>query len=312
MTSALPPAAPPPQPPPPDAPSWPPPPPEPPPVRPQLRRSRTNKILGGVSGGLAEYSGIDALLWRVGFVALTLAGGTGVIVYLLLWVLMPAGPPGEPGSVAEPRTKEPAGPRSPVPGITIAGLLIVLGLLALLTNVTAWDIGPRGFLGAALLVVGLGLVAAAFTSGRSARGGLIALGVVLSLALITVTSVPWHNASVDRTYRPPTLADVRDVYRTGVGDATVDLSRLDQDIPGDPVTTRIEHGFGDLQVIVPRSADVQLYVEQGVGDLRVFDRNAAADGFFPGIGSRPWTNDGNPEFVLTIHSGLGDVEVSRG
>ena len=70
-----------------------------PPARPQLRRSRTDKMLGGVSGGLAEYSGIDALLWRVGFVALALAGGTGVVVYLLLWLLMPAGPPayGRPG-----------------------------------------------------------------------------------------------------------------------------------------------------------------------------------------------------------------------
>src|SRR3954470_22247574 len=84
----------PPTPPPLDPPAWQPPPPPPgPPARPQLRRSRTDKVLGGVSGGLAEYSGIDALLWRVGFVALTLAGGAGVIVYLLLWLLMPAGPP---------------------------------------------------------------------------------------------------------------------------------------------------------------------------------------------------------------------------
>src|SRR3954463_2935108 len=112
MTSASPPAAPPPQPPPPQPPSWPPPP-GPPSVRPQLRRSRTDKILGGVNGGLAEYTGIDALLWRVGFVALTLAGGAGVIVYLLLWVLMPAGPPAQPGSAAELQERAPAGSRSP-------------------------------------------------------------------------------------------------------------------------------------------------------------------------------------------------------
>src|SRR3954467_15164003 len=128
MTTAPPPAAPPPSPPPPlDPPAWPPPPPPPmPPARPQLRRSRTDKILGGVSGGLAEYSGIDALLWRVGFVALTLAGGTGVIVYLLLWLLMPAGAPAYPGA-PQGRQRPPAGPRSPVPGVTIAGLLIVVG-----------------------------------------------------------------------------------------------------------------------------------------------------------------------------------------
>src|SRR5215212_8989973 len=106
MTSAPPPAAPPPLPPPMDSPSWPPPPPPgPPSVRPQLRRSRTDKILGGVNGGLAEYTGIDALLWRVGFVALTLAGGAGIVVYLLLWLLMPAEPVGMPGVPAATRQR---------------------------------------------------------------------------------------------------------------------------------------------------------------------------------------------------------------
>jgi phage shock protein PspC (stress-responsive transcriptional regulator) len=63
-----------------------------PPARPQLRRSGTDRMIGGVCGGLADYSGIDALLWRVGFVGLTLAGGSGILVYLLLWVLMPSAP----------------------------------------------------------------------------------------------------------------------------------------------------------------------------------------------------------------------------
>ena len=66
------------------------------PARPALRRSSTDRMLGGVCGGLAEYSGIDPVLWRVGMVALTLLG-PGVIVYLLLWVLMPTGPAGPQG-----------------------------------------------------------------------------------------------------------------------------------------------------------------------------------------------------------------------
>jgi phage shock protein C len=76
---------------------------QPPPVRPQLRRSGTEKMLGGVCGGLAEYSGIDVVLWRVGFVGLTVAGGAGVLVYLLLWVLMPSGPlrPGDSPSALD-------------------------------------------------------------------------------------------------------------------------------------------------------------------------------------------------------------------
>jgi phage shock protein C len=77
--------------------------PEQPAVRPQLRRSGTEKMFGGVCGGLAEYSGIDVVLWRVGFVGLTLAGGAGVVVYLLLWVLMPSGPlrPGDTPSAVD-------------------------------------------------------------------------------------------------------------------------------------------------------------------------------------------------------------------
>ena len=65
---------------------------EPPASPPRLRRSGTDRLFSGVCGGLAEYSGIDAVLWRVGFVALTVLGGSGVLFYALMWVLMPSAP----------------------------------------------------------------------------------------------------------------------------------------------------------------------------------------------------------------------------
>ena len=70
-------------------------------ARPELRRSSTDKMAGGVCGGLAEYTGIDAVLWRVGFVGLTLAGGAGIVLYLLLWVLV-APAPGRPDEALSP------------------------------------------------------------------------------------------------------------------------------------------------------------------------------------------------------------------
>jgi phage shock protein PspC (stress-responsive transcriptional regulator) len=278
-------------------------------------------MIGGVCGGLAEYSGIDPLLWRIGFVALAFAGGSGVLVYLLLWLLMPHGDSRPAGRrapldrLADRRAA--AGPRSPIPGVTIAGLLIVIGVLVLITRFTSWDVGPRGFLGAALLVVGLGLVAAAFSGGRRARSGLIALGVLLSFALIGAASGPWHvgGGIGDRTYRPLTASAVQSVYRGGVGDVTVDLtgvnlaaaqaSAVDQ-----PIRTRVEHGLGDLAVLVPQSADVRVIVHHGLGDVAVLDEGSDG-GFFPGTGSAAWTDDGRAEFVLTIDAGVGDVEVSR-
>src|SRR4051794_5328186 len=87
-----------------------------PPVRPPLRRSRSDKVIGGVAGGLADYSGVDALLWRGGAVALALAG-PGIPVSLLLWLLMPSGPAFDgSGTSRSPRI---VGPRSPVPGVTL-------------------------------------------------------------------------------------------------------------------------------------------------------------------------------------------------
>jgi len=58
--------------------------------------------IGGVAGGLARYTGIDPLLWRVGFVALALLGGSGFLVYLLLWVLMPPASDRRPGPLDGP------------------------------------------------------------------------------------------------------------------------------------------------------------------------------------------------------------------
>ena len=71
-----------------------------------------------------------------------------------------------------------------------------------------------------------------------------------------MSTLPWNGVRGgvgDRTYRPATDADVRDVYRGGVGDVTVDLSGSTQPTSDAPVTTRVDHGVGDLEVILPRS-----------------------------------------------------------
>ena len=56
----------------------------------QLRRSRTNRMIAGVCGGLGEYLNIDPTVVRIIFVLLTLPGGVpGPLVYLVLWFVMP-------------------------------------------------------------------------------------------------------------------------------------------------------------------------------------------------------------------------------
>src|SRR5919206_2235336 len=55
----------------------------------QIRRSSTDRMLGGVCGGLAQYLGVDSTLVRLGFVLLTLAG-VSPFLYLILWVVLPS------------------------------------------------------------------------------------------------------------------------------------------------------------------------------------------------------------------------------
>jgi phage shock protein C len=55
----------------------------------RLYRSRTNRQLLGVCGGLAEYFGVDPTLVRVLFVLFALAGGPGLILYIILALIVP-------------------------------------------------------------------------------------------------------------------------------------------------------------------------------------------------------------------------------
>ncbi|GAA1754204.1 MULTISPECIES: PspC domain-containing protein [Streptomonospora] len=56
----------------------------------KLRRSRRQRILTGVSGGIGEFVGVDPNIVRVVFVALTIFGaGTAVLLYIAAWLVMP-------------------------------------------------------------------------------------------------------------------------------------------------------------------------------------------------------------------------------
>lgn len=130
----------------------------------KMRRSYSDKIIGGVAGGLGDYFDIDPAIFRILFVAFTLVGGGGMLVYLLLWIFLK-------GQVASPNAKdtdemeltdvdeednviEPKKSGSMIGG----GLLILLGLGLLFDdffNWFDWEI----MLPLALVILGVAIVA---------------------------------------------------------------------------------------------------------------------------------------------------------
>ena len=104
----------------------------------RLHRSHDRKI-AGVCGGIAEYFGVDPTLVRVGFAALVLlsAGAGGVLLYLLLWLVMPA-------ADAAPASLE--GRPGLDGGLLLGVALVVIGGIALLQRMPVlWAFGAGVF-----------------------------------------------------------------------------------------------------------------------------------------------------------------------
>lgn len=58
----------------------------------KLYRSAKDKMLGGVAGGIAEYFDIDSTLIRVLFILIVFLGGSGILAYIILWIIVPEKP----------------------------------------------------------------------------------------------------------------------------------------------------------------------------------------------------------------------------
>jgi len=144
----------------------------------KLYRSRTDKMLGGVCGGLGQYLGIDSTLVRLFFVLLALANGVGVLIYLVMWLIVPREGQAEEATTEETiragadeiaeraqamgdEVREAVRGSHPQAGLIIGAALIVLGAYFLLQNLNfPWLWWLRfGFLWPVLLIVaGLALL----------------------------------------------------------------------------------------------------------------------------------------------------------
>jgi phage shock protein C len=107
----------------------------------KLYRSRTDRMIGGVCGGLAEYFNIDSTLVRLAAVALTLAGGSGILAYLIFWFVVPQRPlnmaisnNAQAASDAGEHAVESEGTEASTAALFIGVLLTVLGFLFLAGN----------------------------------------------------------------------------------------------------------------------------------------------------------------------------------
>lgn len=97
----------------------------------RLRRSTEDRVIAGVCGGLGRYFNTDPVWFRLGFVVVTLAGGAGILIYLISWLVIPEAGKGD---VLVGRA-DAMGSQGPM----IAGIALVgIGLMLLVNTLVPW------------------------------------------------------------------------------------------------------------------------------------------------------------------------------
>jgi len=119
----------------------------------RLYRSESNRMIAGVCAGLADYFGIDVSLIRILFITITLFGGSGLLLYILLWVTIPSESAPEKDAVensVKPSNKQ---DRRVLSRGWVGILVVVIGVYFLLVNFGILDRFPIGRLWPVILIV---------------------------------------------------------------------------------------------------------------------------------------------------------------
>jgi phage shock protein PspC (stress-responsive transcriptional regulator) len=206
-------------------------------------------------------------------------------------------------SLITKRRERPRPPRSPL-GLLMIGAATVVGALVWLLGGSADNRGALAF-GLATIVLGAGLLVGTF-AGRARWLIVPALGTATAAvvaAALSFAGVGLDHRSGDRTEFIDTGSTVAPVYRTGVGTFELDLSNYTSD-----ASTEIDVGVGDLTVVVPDDARVQIDARIGLGEIDAF--GSTRSGYRRSL-SMDYNTDGARMLKLKLRVGVGSIDVRR-
>ncbi len=288
----------------------------------RLRRDMEHRILGGVAAGVAQYLDIDVAIVRIAFAVLTVLGGSGALIYVAAWLLIPA------DDEEHPVAQLWAGRRPPRRSLVVIALGVVIGVIALsdlLSNGLWWPHpdGGVGFgLGAVALVLAVALVAGS-GGNRTAASRLRWLALTVLLAFVAVmvvaaatvfsieaaSGVPLRGGIGDTQWHPTSAGQVAPNYRLAVGNLTVDLSDVHFRTGTTHVTASV--GVGRLIVEVPPGPTVSVVAHSGLGDVEVFGLHDGGLSTVQSMQSVGAGTQSRAHVVLDADAGVGQVQVVR-
>jgi phage shock protein PspC (stress-responsive transcriptional regulator) len=267
----------------------------------RLLRSRDDRVIVGVAGGLGRYFRVDPMIFRIGFGLSVLFGGFGLVAYIVAALFIPD----DHGAAAI----APGGRLGTVGRIVGIGGLAIVGLagLTVLSTGAAFVTGLGYGLAVVALIAILGLTLVV-TSFRGGARWLIAPALALSIGVggAAAAQLNFDGGIGARDYRPSSAAAIpTDGYELGVGRLAVDLRDIDWS-PKRVVDLKVRVGAGEAVVAVPANVCVVADAHAGAGDLQVAGQHA--DGTDVDLN----TGDGSratPQLRINADVDLGAIRV---
>jgi phage shock protein PspC (stress-responsive transcriptional regulator) len=269
-----------------------------------LTRPRENRWLGGVAAGLGSYFDLSPTIYRIAFVALALAGGTGVLLYIAAWLVIPE--EGAEDSIAGVELKKHRDRPRRLIGLAILGFAAVLAL----SSAHVWPNPGNLWLALVLGVVAIVWWRLGPASSRRRRimaGSVVGVIALLLAAVVLAVRVPLFAGIGDRTTQPVDASNIHSKYELGIGTLTLDFA--DVSLPKGQTFVKATVGIGNLRVIVPANASVDIEGRAQAGDVRLLGEEDNGTHVRAHVVDR--TGSGRV-LVLDARTGLGKVEVDRG
>lgn len=214
-------------------------------------------------------------------------------------------PPTSPLLTPPPPRKE---PRSITGWLAFSAALIVSGVLAILDLSDVVDVPAVVVMAVALVILGVGLVVAAWF-GR-ARGLIIpAVLLVIALAIGTALGSTLRGPVGELEASPRTAGEIDDPYRLAIGELTIDLRELD--FGGRAASIEASVGLGVINVIYPDDVRIDATTSFGIGNVETsLAGNATEDG--ERVRTEPTGELSRGTITLDLSVGVGSIEFRQG
>ena len=230
----------------------------------RLLRSRDDRVIAGVSGGLGRYFDIDPVIVRIAFAVSIFFGGLGGLAYIAAMVFVPSDDgSGNPVPPSRSRTI------GRVIGVGLLAILAIgafVGLVAIAAFVTGIGYG----LGVVALIAAIGIALIVFSFRGGAKWLIVpAFALTLGVGVAEAADLDLEGGIGKRDFRPVSAAALpADGYELGVGRLAVDLRGIDW-APKRVVELDVRVGAGEAVIAVPSNVCVVARAHAGAGDLQV-------------------------------------------